>query len=244
MDSKQLQKKFSDFIRHGHVGDFPEVNEKMLTLYHEHLKSKLSRLLSGSFTLTEEALGLELWEQYVRNFLANQSASGEAILSLSQAFYDYLITKETPQHPYLKDLVTFEYLLLELFYLEDIPSLPFQPVGNRLESPVVINPEHHFLSLNYPVFKYPGSELVQRKGSYYLLLYRHPTSFNVQIIELSALYFSALSMMAKQSVPLLPAIEQAAYDLNMDQINIEEIITFFDSLHEQGVILGFHYADH
>lgn len=242
MDSKELQKKFSDNVRNGCEGDFPEVNGKTFAIYHKHLKKKLSRLLGFVFTLTQEAIGADLWEKCILQFLASQSVSGESVLGLSHAFYTYLKDKcKEIQYPFLEELVNFEYLLVELFYLEDIPPLPFQPVGNRLESAVVFNPEHRFLALDYPVFKYEGPDLAQRKGSYYLLLYRHPTLFTVEIIELSALYFSALSMMAEQSVSLLAAIERAARELGIpkEEINPEQMFNFFDSLQEQRVILGF-----
>lgn len=232
MNSKELQKKFSEYVRHGYTEGFPEVDGNMFPLYHNHLRKKLSNLLSFSFALTQEAMGPDLWERCILAFLKENSASGESILGLSQAFYSHLI-QDVPL--YLKNLVSFEYLLIELFYLEDIPPPPFQPIGNRLESPVVLNPEHRFLVLDYPVFKYRGSELIQKKGDYYLFLYRHPTLFTVEIIELSAFYFSALSLIANRSISLLAAMEK----MDHEGIDIEEIVSFYDLLKERGAILGF-----
>lgn len=236
MNSNQLQQKFSDYVRHGPRGDFPEVDGTRVILYREHLLKKLSLLLSDSFALTQEAMGMDVWEECILHFLANASASGESILGLSDAFYTYLITCKTDHLPYLENLATFEYSLIELFYLEDIPSSPYQLHGNRLESPVVLNSEHRFLCLDYPVFKCCGSELVEQKGAYYLLLYRHPILFTVEIIELSPLYFSALTLMAKQPMSFLAAMEQVAHEEDFD---IEEMLDFFDSAKEQGFILGF-----
>jgi hypothetical protein len=243
MNSQQLQRKFADYVRKGLAGNFPEVNGKAFALYHSHLKSKLSHLLGVSFVLTREAIGPLRWEQVIKNFLETCTVSGESVMNLSQAFYAHFAAKIKNSHlPYLKDLLQFEYLLIELFYMENIPYPSFHSIGNRLESPVVINPEHRLIRLDYPVFKHKGASLAALKGFYYLLLYRHPTLFTVELIELSALYFSALSRMAVQPLSLLTAMEEAAHDFDVPAENLDpdEMIDFFASLHAHRAILGFY----
>jgi hypothetical protein len=244
MNSQELQKKFVDHIRKGIIDNFPEVDQNACIFYHQHLKKKLSRLLSHTFPLTKEALDDRgQWEKAVASFLANSSAPKDTPFNLSHAFSSYIFNslEENQGHPYLKDLLNFERQITEIFYMENIPSPPFTSNGNRLESAVVLNPEHCLIQFEYPVFKYKASELAPHKGSYYLLLYRHKHSFNVELVELSELYFLALAKMAHQPIPLLSALEAAADHLKIEADNIDpaEALDFFDSMHAQGAFLGF-----
>ncbi len=242
MNSEQLQKKFADHVRKGLVDHFPEVNCAAFALYHTHLKSKMSSFLSSCFPLTQEALGTLCWENKIADFLATRSTPDGFVLSLSHPFYHYLLNcKENQHYPYLKDLLQFEYLLIELFYMEDLLFPSFQTDGNRLESFLVFNPEHRLLHLEYPVFRQKGVALAQSQGSYYLLMYRHPVSFEVELMELSALYFSALSKMITQPSSLLVSMKQAAdcLHLSLEDLDTQEMLHFVHSLQERGVILGF-----
>ena len=113
-------------------------------------------------------------------------------MDLSRSFYSYIVSCDwidQEQHPYLSDLISFEYLLIELFYMDDHSSLPFHSLGNRLETPIVLNPEMRLVRFDYPVFKKLGPPRIDSKGAYYLMLFRHPDTFAVELIELSALYF-------------------------------------------------------
>lgn len=240
MNSDTLQRRFVDCVRRGAA--FPEIDLGNFKLYHAHLTAKLSTLLSTCFVLTQEALGADRWKRLINQFLSTQSVSGDFVLTLSHAFYDYLISSQLHRaFPYLKNLLQFEYMLIELYYMEDLSHPQICLTGNRLESLLLVNPEHRLVQFEYPVFREKGASLLEQKGSYYLFLYRHPTTFTVELIELSALYFSALSQLAKRPTSLLAAYLQAAQELGIEEedLDTDEMIHFFDALHQQGAILGF-----
>jgi uncharacterized protein len=140
---------------------------------------------------------------------------------------------------HLKDVVVFEYLLIELFYMENRPHSHFSIYGNRLESLIVLNPDHRLVCLDFPVFQ--NANVLEHKGSYYLFMYRHPTFFTVEFIEISSLYFYALQQLALQPISILSAISKAAAicSIPMEDVDMEELLDFVSKLQEHGAIFGF-----
>ncbi|MBA2728838.1 MAG: putative DNA-binding domain-containing protein [Parachlamydiaceae bacterium] len=241
MQSKELQRKFFDSLRTGREDNFPEVQHSFY-LYHKHLKKKLSTLLINCFPLTQEIVGEEKWETLIAHFLANAATPTEGPLSLCQAFYCYLLAhipsiKDAAKH--LRDVVIFEYILIDLFYMENLPHVNYSLNGNRLESPLVLNPEHRLVCLDYPVFQ--NTKFLEQKNAHYLFMYRHPTLFTVEFIEISALYYNALQQLAIQPISILTAIENAASacSVNINDVDMHEILDFVTELQEHGAIFGF-----
>jgi hypothetical protein len=241
MHSQELQRKFFERVRNGDVKNFPEVQPSFY-LYHKHMKGKLSNLLINSFPFAQEVLGDDKWDKAIAQFLAEYATSSETPLSLCFAFYQFLlenIAKQKNIANFFKDVVLFEYTLIELFHMENLPHVPFDTNGNHLETPLVLNPEHRLLSLDYPVFQNVTS--LVHKSPCYLLMYRHAITFTVEFIEISALYYNALKILSKQTISILEAVEISAerFSLSMNDIDIDEMLDFVKELQNHGAIFGF-----
>lgn len=245
MNSKEIQRRFIDCIRTGNPNGPYGTKTSALVFYHKHLLKKLQQSLESSFPLTKQAMGSKAWLEAVSNFFLTCSTCDETFEGTYFGFSQYLSTSPFATKPsffYLKDLVTFEYLLLKIEITTDLTLPSFIPEGNRLEEPIVLYPIHHLVHFEYPVFTHVHSQLSQKKGAYYLLIYRHPTLLTVELVELSALYFHMLKKISQEKTSLLTAAHYAAshLDFSIDELDAEEMLMFFDSLQQQQFILGFY----
>lgn len=156
-----------------------------------HLLKKVSEILSGTFNLTHQYLGRAKWDELIFDFIRNDKYSGHSIFDIHLSFYRYLSRK---RDNLLKDLILFEYSIIELFYLNDLPKPSLEPHF------IALIPEHRLLTFTYPIYKFKTDELFQQKGTYHLYLFRNPSTFTIEMVEVSSRYFNFLKKISKSPV--------------------------------------------
>jgi len=135
----------------------------------------------------------------------------------------------------------FEWIEIDVHTMKDEEIPAFDEQGDLLESPVIINPEYRLLHLQYPVHKMPAADLVQNKGDYFVLAYRHQDTLSVKFFELSALFGVVFEILANNSVNARTALSSAAemFNIEDEQELIQNSLPFLNDLVAQGIILGF-----
>jgi hypothetical protein len=142
--------------------------------------------------------------------------------------------------PFLNDLLYFEWLEMEVHTMEDMEYPKARSEGDWMSERIALNPEHKLIPLTYPVhIVAPGKELEEKKGNYFLLIYRDKETGNVQFIDLSMFYTYILENI-KNGALLKDILVEANSMFQINDIKLlkERSLEFINDLKRRKFIIG------
>lgn len=241
------QQQLAEYCRtgkHKPVTDKPENT----THYRRLVYNVVDDILASAFPLTKNLLSETYWNRLVENFMENHPCKTAQVWKLSAEFYEFYIHNPIPfknNHPFIKDLLLFEYKEIEVFMMEDIEADTFQTEGNIEMDILVPNPEIQILSLEYPVHTKKAKEITTAdKSNYFVSLHRNNVTKEVAFNELSYPFVEILAMLHETEMTFKQAVKvYSKYESNKAESK-KMTKSFLQFAITNNLILGFKKNNH
>lgn len=180
----------------------------------------------------------------VSEFFSKHKCQSYQVWQIAGEFYDYAVKENFAEKyhiPYLNDLLQFEWEEMAVYNMEDRSPGPFTPAGDFLKDAMVLNPEHALLQLHYPIHRFNPLTALEKKGNYFVLLYREQASGRVQFLDLSPWCALLIEQLAAQNATVAGLLEEAPNVFGaIDPGDLKEsTLVFLNELSRREFILGF-----
>ncbi len=192
----------------------PNVDVRKLNAYQGLVQNVFIDTLERAFPITKDALTKlpcylntkdnlptyrSAWDTLVGRFMLDYKHSSPQLWLMPKGLLQYCRNEEIDEIidvPYLNDLLLFEWIEIELSMKEDSPLPLHRSSGNLAEDKLVANPDFQLLGLQYPVFRHPTSELLDKKGNYLVVCFRVQSDFSIRFMALSEFFARTLEIIA------------------------------------------------
>lgn len=224
--------------------DLININKDNLYQYRRLVANIVSDIIETAYPITKSFLPDDVWEDLVYNYFIEHKCQTPQVWRMPLEFYNYALEKKLQEKlnvPFLNDLLYFEWLELEVHTMEDIDYPASKEEGDWMNDVIAINPEHRLIKLEYPVHTTaPGQELIDKKGDYFLLIYREKESGNVQFVDLSMFYTYILENI-KNGALLKDILVEANMLFQINDIKLlkDRSLEFVNDLKGRNFIVGF-----
>lgn len=244
-DTHEQQSLLAEYCRNGVVPEnLIDINKDNLHTYRRLCYNIADDVIETAYPITYSFLPAEPWNKLVHDFYAEHKCQTPQVWRMPLEFYDYCLEKDIAGKlglPYLNDLLYFEWLELDVHTMEDIEYPTAKEKGDWLNEPIAFNPEHKLVKLTYPVHTTaPTDKLEEKKGDYFLLIYREKESGKVQFIDLSMFYTFILENL-KNGVLLKDILVEANSLFQVNDIKLlkDRSLEFIEDLRKRQFIIGF-----
>lgn len=244
-DTHKQQSTLAEYCRNGEVPtDLIDINKDNLYQYRRLCFNIASDIIETAYPITYSFLDREVWDELVNTYYAEHKCQTAQVWRMPLEFHGYCVEKRIAEKlnvPFLNDLLYFEWLELEVHTMEDIVYPKAKPKGDWVNDQIAINPEHKLIRLEYPVHTTPPAEITpDKKGDYFLLIYREQESGNVHFIDLSMFYTYILENI-KNGALLKDILVEAntLFQINDIKLLKERSLTFINDLKQRNFITGF-----
>lgn len=151
----QAQRSFARYLRDPLHEPLPSgLCGERLEVYRRAVRHNIERFMVDNFPRVHATLAPEEWEEVISSYLRRHPAITAAFSRLPGEFLSFLASSHAPPSlpPQVYQLAHFEWLENSVACDERIvPAHGFDPAGDLLETPLVINPVHEMVSYDYPV---------------------------------------------------------------------------------------------
>ena len=243
-ETKDIQSKLALFCRTGESIDLPALTPNRLHHYRRLVCNVILDNLESSFPIAYEYIEKEKWQGMVYDFFSQHNCKSYQVWQIAGEFCEYAIKEDFAtkyQIEYLNDLLQFEWDEMVVYNMEDISPHNYSDTGDPLDNAMVLNPEHKLLQLHYPVHLHNPITAIEKKGNYFVLLYREPRTGKVQFVDLSLWYAIVIEQIGSQEIVLKDLLKEAPNLFGA--INIEDLtkttFAFIRELQARKFILGF-----
>jgi hypothetical protein len=244
-DTIKIQQDLAMYCRSGDTPAIPGTTDGRLLHYRRLVLNVVSGTISQAYPITRKVLSEEEWQESFDRFFVEHDAQTPILWKLPYEFYLYVRDHDYAgkfNKPWLNELLWFEWLEIDVHMMPDEKHEAYSERGDILLDPLIVNKDSRIIRLEYPVHLYPLAEVEERKGDYYLLIYREQESGTVRFVNLSVLHVWLLERMLladKLSVKdLLPELRSEFKIQNTDTLK-DQLNTFLSEMFNDGVILGF-----
>ncbi len=171
----------------------PETSIQKHTFHYRRLVYNVVKdTLKRAFPLTRILFGKRKWKKMVASFFENHKCQTPQVWKLPMEFSEYYQEKENPfkrDFPFLKTLLQYEWLEIEVFMIEDLPIDDFRIEKKSEEDLIIPNPEIKILFTEYPFHIRNVKEITEEdKGQYFVCIHRDYHTKQVQFNDLSYPY--------------------------------------------------------
>jgi len=237
------QSLLAEYTRTGNetlISKLKDINSKGIRYYRELIFNIVWDSIISAYPIFSDFLGEQMMKELINDFFMKHKCQTYKVWEIPKEFKDYLIENNKAiikKYPFLPDLLLFEWMEIELFMMEDIEFPSFDDTGN-IEDKIILNPEIHILTLEYPVHKKHPREISKiDKGYFFLLLNRHPNTKKVIFYEINMLVVKILESLYFEPMSTSNLIN--LFIKNNLIIERNQIETFIQQSYQNGVILGF-----
>jgi len=177
--------------------------------------------LKSAFPIAKKLTGKKKWKEAVARFFEDHKCQTPHVWQLPQEFCEYyqhndFPTKETI--PFLKELLQYEWLEIEVFMMEDLPVAAFKQTGKAKSAVYVPNPEIKILPLQYPVHTKDVEKIrAEDVGQYFVSVHRDYYTKEVKFNDLSYPFVEILIEMNESEMTkndLVRILTKYAADVN------------------------------
>lgn len=171
----------------------PETSIQEHTFHYRRLVYNVVKdTLKRAFPLTRKLIGKRRWKKMVAYFFKNHKCQTPQVWKLPLEFSEFYQEEKCPfkkDFPFLKTLLQYEWLEIEVFMMEDLPIDDFRTEKKSEEDIVIPNPEIKILSTEYPFHIKNVKEITEEdKGQYFVSIHRDYHTKQVQFNDLSYPY--------------------------------------------------------
>lgn len=239
-----IQSEVARYCRTGHMPEVPGANQERLKEYRRLVVNIFHDTLEQAFPITVQLLTEDSWETIVNTFIAEHNCQTNYIWKLPFEFYEFVVARnfqETFGHPFLNELIYFEWMEIEIHTMPDIEIPPHDEEGDFFEDILLINPEHEILKLTYPVHLYNAMEASKHPGTYFVVIFRAPEDGSVRFLNVSVLLAYVIEQLHESNISLKPLLKDISEIFNIpnDLVLQEHILQFLQDLKLQKMVLGF-----
>jgi len=220
------------------------INEENLYQYRRLVFNIVKDIVETAYPIAYSYLNNDIWEDLVYNYFVEHKCQTTQVWRMPLEFYDYCVEKNIAEKlniPFLNDLLYFEWLEMEVHTMEDIEYPVITQTGDWTNDKIAINPEYKLIKLTYPVHTTaPGEELTNKKGDYFLLMYREKESGNIQFIDLSMFYTYILENLKNGAILKDILVEaNSLFRINDIKLLKDRSLEFINDLRNRNFIIGF-----
>ena len=242
-ETHNYQSQLADYCKTGVITEIEGANTDRLHHYRRLTYNIIKSALSTAYPIAKKTLTDDEWIAMVDDYFANHKMNSPLVWKMPFEFYEFCQEKEYGEKfgkPYLNDLLYFEWIEIEVHTMEDKLIPLYVEEGDLLEDNLVITPEYELLSFDYPVHKFKGDELLDKKGSYFVLIFRKKSTGAVRFINLSAFLAYLLEVIAEGDKSLRSAIVATSQAFGVDENKaIQHGLAFANDMLAQEFILGY-----
>lgn len=243
-ETRKIQSGMALYCRTGSETSIPGVTPNRFHHYRRLIFNVITEHLESSYPITVEYVPSQIWNEMLVEFFGNHACQSYQVWQIAGEFYQYALEanlKAKYNLVFLDDLLKFEWEELRLYNMEDIAYPAYNLQGNIITSPIVINPEHELLHLNFPVHKQTPHKSISNPGDYYILMYREKETGKIQFMEISVWHALMIEQFSQANVSLEKLLKEAPKIFG--KIDVEELkmssIHFLNHLKEKSFVLGY-----
>lgn len=237
------EQKLAQYCRTGKYSPLRGITGGRVAYYRKLVFNVVEDTLQSAFPLASALLDRK-WEDLVITFFANHRCQSFQVWKMPLEFYEYVLQHDLPvkmNYPQLTGLLLFEWMEIDLFMREDRETGPVVPDGELITDELVINPEYEILVLDYPVHSKAAHTIsAQDRGSYPVLIFRHPLTSQVHFLEISPFFAWLIKAIRETGRPVYQLATEAGQVLRLPPSEIMiRCREFLTELYQQQFILGF-----
>jgi len=239
----QAQNIFAQYCRDGKEVAIQGVKSERLPHYRWLVFNVVKEALETTYPISFKYIDSEIWDEMVFQFFSVYKCSDPQVWRMPVEFYEFCKEEnfsEKHQLPFLYDLLYFEWLEVELYMMEDITFPKFGDSENWFDRRIAVTPEYRIIKLEYPVHMEKPFDTVNKKGDYFLLLFREKETGRIQFVNLSVLFAFLVENIVLADKTLAEILNDILYIFGINDIEIlqSETLKFLKDLKKRGFVVG------
>lgn len=242
-ETHNIQSQLAEYCKTGIMVEIEGARQDRLHHYRRLTYNIVKEALVTAYPIAYKSLKENQWMQMVDEYYVRHKMNTPLVWKMPYEFYEFCIEANYADKfelPYLEDLLYFEWIEIELHTMPDKEFDNYNDTGDLMGDKLVITPEYELLSFDYPVHKFKGDELLDKKGNYFVLIFRKHDTGAVRFINLSSYFAVVLQLLIEEGLTFKKAIQKASMSFGVDyDKSIQYGLSFANDLIAQGFILGF-----
>lgn len=219
------QSSLANYCRTGTYVAIPGVIQENLHHYRRLVFNNVMDSLTTAYPLTKKLFGKKKWQNTVERFFSNYKVQSPQIWYMPKEFKVYMEEFESElllQYPFLIDLLTFEWLEVEVFMMPD------QDLKVEVKNHFYLNPETKLIHVSYPVHLKKAKKIeATDRGDYFMAIHRNPETGSVHFTNLAVPYVDVLEQLSEESLSKenIKQILNQYVDLSLVELVLENFLT-------------------
>ena len=232
------------YCRTGTEVNIPGTNPQRLAQYRRLVRGVFNDALETSFPIAYDFLENERWDELVDEFMTNHKCSSWQVWNIAGEFHEYALENKISERlglPVLKDLLQFEWAETELYNMKDMDIPAHNMTGDIVQDIPVLNPEFKLFRFDYPVHLLRPQLAVEKKGEYFLLMFRDLESGKIHFLDISAWHVWMIEQIAVYGKSLEQSLVTAKslFD-TFDEVQFRsDSVEFLKHLQQKRFLLGY-----
>ena len=243
-ETHEIQSRLASYCRTGIEVELPGITPNRLHHYRRLIVNIIEDNLESSFPIASEYIERKDWNKMVHQFITEHNCQSYQSWKIAGEFYEYTLNQKFSENfkiPYLNDLLKFEWEEMALYNMEDLIAPSFKLNGNFLIDKIVFNPEFKIIQTEYPIHLMNPILANEKKGNYFILLFREKISGSIQFMDISIWFAFIIEQLSKSEFSLIELITESQPLLG--EINLEELknttLLFLEELKTKELLVGF-----
>lgn len=242
-ETHNIQTQLAEYCKTGVEVEIKGAKQDRLHHYRRLTYNIVKGALNTAYPIAQKTIDEDVWKGMIDDYYANHKMNTPLVWKMPLEFYKFVVEQKYAVKlgmPYLDDLLYFEWIEIEIHTMSDIEIPNFKDKGDLLNDKLIVTPEHEILSFDYPVHKFKGNNLLDKEGSYFILIFRKHDTGAVRFINLSPFFAVTLQNIIEQQFTFNQSIEATAkaFGVDYDQ-SVQHGLAFANELVAQGFILGY-----
>lgn len=197
--TKQMQQSLAAYCRTGIDEPVEGVTPERVPEYRRLVFNVVRTALTSTYPLTENLLTTKEWAKLIQQFFEQHDCQHPQVWRMPKeliGFVEHHKEELQSKHPHILDLLSLEWLEVELYMMPDKPQ-PKEKSNDFWDEPWVWNPEHELRQFEFPVHTKNARFIsTTDRGSHWCLAFRKADKSSVRFFNLSPL----LALFASHSI--------------------------------------------
>ncbi|MCK5824665.1 MAG: putative DNA-binding domain-containing protein [Ichthyobacteriaceae bacterium] len=241
---KEIQDSMGHYMLTGDTMKFNNSKEEGLKAYRDLIFNNFEGSIETAFPIFNKILSNKEWELVVADFFENNKSQYNELWKLPKEFVEYFEDKkyaEAFNKPYLNNLLSFEWMEVEVFNMSDVDFPEYKKEGNINTDVLVVNPEYSMDVYDYPIHKINIEKKELDKIQTIIITYRNIKTKNAEYVSLSVLDAFIFEQIIESKISFNKAISIVEKQLNEklpnDVVSVSE--KMFEELLSNSLFLGY-----
>lgn len=237
----EIQDSLAAYCKTGELQEIENVLNDRVKHYRRLVFTNVKNTLERAYPITLEWLSDEEWDLLVNDFFKSHDAQSPKIWELPKEFMEFAKQNNyanSLNKPALNDLLLVEWVEIEVHTMMDI-DIDSKMLGGDSSEVLVLTPEYNLLRLDYPVHIFNGDDSLDKKGDWFIYIFRNRETDGVQFLNISALHVFVLEKLYENPITLnnLLPIVSSVFGLTDIKALTKHLETFFSDLRKKGALI-------